>query len=64
MFLPPYSPDFNPIETIWKVIKDRFFTQWFAKTLPELIERICKALNSLASDEISSIAAVSHLVLK
>jgi len=64
VFLPPYSPDLNPIETIWKVLGDRFFTQWFAKTLPELIERICTALTSLSSKEISSVAAISHLLNK
>ncbi len=25
IYLPPYSPDLNPIEILWKVIKDRLF---------------------------------------
>ena len=64
VFLPPYSPDLNPIETIWRVLKERFFTGWVAKTLDQLIDRICHALLSLAPKDVSSIAAVTHLINK
>ena len=46
MYLPPYSPDLNPIERLWKVAKDRYFTQWYTKDREELIQRICDALRS------------------
>ena len=60
-YLPPYSPDFNPIEQIWKVLKERFFANWIAKTPEQLIERLCYAIRSLLSEEISSIASIKHL---
>ena len=34
-YLPPYSPDFNPIEIVWLCLKRDFFTSWFAKTADE-----------------------------
>jgi len=32
LFLPPYSPELNPIERLWQDIKDKLFTQTY-KTL-------------------------------
>ena len=61
-YLPAYSPDFNPIEAIWRVLKDRFFNQWIAKSPEQLMERLCEALRSLLADEAASIASVAHLV--
>lgn len=43
-YLPPYSPDFNPIERLWLRLKAEFFTDWIAKTPQELTQRITKAL--------------------
>ena len=61
-YLPAYSPDYNPIEAIWRVLKDRFFNGWIAKTPEALIERLCCAIRSLLSGEVSSISSVQHLL--
>jgi transposase len=45
VFLPPYSPDLNPIERLWLVMKDQWFSDFFAKSQDELINRLCLALN-------------------
>jgi transposase len=63
-YLPSYSPDFNPIEEIWRVLKERFFTNWIAKSIEQLIDRICQAIKSLLKDDIASIAAMEHLLTK
>lgn len=51
MYLPPYSPDLNPIERLWKVVKQRYFTQWFTKDRDSLITRICDGLLSFFNDK-------------
>jgi transposase len=61
-YLPPYSPDLNPIEEIWKFLKDQFFTNWIAKSPEQLIERLCLAIRSLIRDDIASIASMDHLL--
>ena len=43
-FLPPYSPDLNPIERLWLVIKAEWFTDFTAKNHAQLIERLDQAL--------------------
>jgi len=44
LYLPPYSPDLNPIERLWLLIKREWFTDFVAKNREELIERLDKAL--------------------
>lgn len=44
VYLPPYSPDFNPIERLWLVLKGEWFTDFIAKGHEQLIDRIDKAL--------------------
>lgn len=43
-FLPPYSPDLNPIERLWLLIKAEWFTDFIAKDKDQLIKRLDQAL--------------------
>ena len=44
MYLPPYSPDLNPIERIWLTIKARGFNNDVCKNEEKLSERLHKAI--------------------
>ena len=44
LFLPPYSPDLNPIERLWLIIKAEWFTDFIAKDRDALIDRLDSAL--------------------
>jgi len=47
LYLPPYSPDFNPIERLWLVMKSTWFANIRCKDSQALIERTDKALLDL-----------------
>jgi transposase len=60
MYLPPYSPDLNPSERLWLVMKNRYFVNWFTNSREILTDRVCKAFKSLIDNpvEVKSICAV------
>lgn len=44
VYLPPYSPDLNPIERLWLVIKAQWLTDFVARNRQALIQRLDHAL--------------------
>ena len=44
MYLPPYSPDLNPIKRIWLTIKARWFNNYVCKNEEKLLERLDQAI--------------------
>jgi len=53
IYLPPYSPDFNPIELAWSKVKATL-RRLKARTLPELIEALKQALLAITPQDIQS----------
>jgi len=49
-YLPPYSPDFNPIERLWLRLKADWFWDFIARSTQELSDRLCLALKSFIND--------------
>jgi transposase len=47
IFIPPYSPELNPAEAIWKNMK-RKFTNKLCKTLDDLSDFITKTTNEIS----------------
>lgn len=43
-YLPPYSPDLNPIERIWLIMKARWFNNHVCRNVDQLIDRLDRAL--------------------
>ena len=59
-YLPPYSPDFNPIERLWLRLKADWFADYIAQSSQELSARLCTALKSFIDDsaKTASICAI------
>jgi transposase len=50
LYLPPYSPDFNPIERIWLIMKAEYFCDIHCRDREALIARADQALCALMDD--------------
>ena len=53
--IPPYTPEMNPIEQIWKEIRKRGFHNEVFATLEKVVDRLCDTICSLSNNVISSI---------
>lgn len=51
-YLPPYSPDFNPIELMWSKVKSHL-CRIAARTKQTLITAIGKALNAVTPEDLT-----------
>lgn len=48
MFLPPYSPDLNLIEGLWKWMKEKVVYNVFYKTLPQIRKSVNAFLEGIS----------------
>lgn len=50
MFLPPYSPNLNLIEGLWKWLKEKVIYNVFYKTVPEIRKNVNAFLETISAD--------------
>ena len=62
VFIPPYTPEMNPIEQIWKEIRKIGFRNEVFHTLDKVVERLCKSICALSADTIKSITCRKWIV--
>ena len=63
IFQPPYSPEVNPVEHIWKELRVRYFANRIFPSLDDLQEHLCSSLNEFSSytDSIRSLTYFPHI---
>jgi transposase len=44
VFLPPYSPELNPVEQLWKLLRGKYFANKLYKSMKALEDNLVKAL--------------------
>ena len=50
IFLPPYSPELNPVEHIWEEIREKAMPNAALKSLDEVEQALCQELMALEND--------------
>ena len=53
--IPPYTPEMNPIEQIWKQLRSMGFRNEIFKTLNHVVNRLCDTICLLTNDLVKSI---------
>ena len=61
-FNPPYTPEMNPIEQIWKELRKMGFCNEVFATLEKVVDRLCDTISSLTAATIHSITARSWIM--
>ncbi len=60
IFLPPYSPELNPAEKVWAILK-RKFTNRLHNTLDEVSDFIKNATQELTTSRIKSVCGFEYI---
>ena len=61
-YIPPYTPEMNPIEQIWKEIRKRGFKNEIFVTLEKVVDRLCDTICSLTPAIIHSITGREWII--
>ncbi len=61
VFLPPYSPELNPIERLWLHIKHHTIRNRIYNALSDLEDTVCDFINSLNLEVVGSICNINYL---
>ena len=61
VFLPPYSPELNPVERLWQDLKDHVAFH-LHKTLPALKQRVREKLESYTDKAVASLTGYDYLL--
>ncbi len=61
IYLPPYSPELNPVERLWRYIKDIVLKNRIYETLNELEDEVCDFIKQIKIGTYQSICNVNYL---
>jgi len=61
VYLPPYSPELNPIERLWLYIKRATIRNRIYDTIEDLEDAVCDFINDLSEATIASVCNLDYL---
>ena len=61
-YIPPYTPEMNPIEQIWKELRKLGFCNEVFATLEKVVDRLCDTICALTYDSIRHITGRNWII--
>ena len=61
IYLPPYSPELNPVERLWQYIKDNVLKNRIHESLDTLENDLCNFFNSITTATIRSVCYAPYM---
>ena len=61
LFLPPYSPEINPIERLWQDLKTKLFLQTY-QTFKDMQAKVTEILLNYSETAIAKLTGFSHFI--
>ena len=61
IFLPPYSPELNPIERLWQAIKQKLFSHTY-QTLAQMQQQLSEILGTFTKAAMAKITSFSYFI--
>ncbi len=62
LYLPPYSPELNPVERLWQYIKRHVIRNKIYATLRDLENAVCDFIKNITTGEIMSNCSCDYLL--
>lgn len=62
LHIPPYTPEMNPIEQVWKELRSTEFKNEVFDSLAKVVDRLCETIRSLTAETVRSITARSWII--
>lgn len=60
-YQPPYCPELNPVERLWKYIKSKHLSHKFYVSLEEIFEEGCNSFKKLTKENVKTLCKVNYL---
>lgn len=61
IYLPPYSPELNPIERLWQYLKDNLIKNRIYNTIDLLQDSVCEFICDITKNSFQTICSVNYL---
>ena len=62
IYIPPYTPEMNPIEQIWKELRSKGFRNEVFATLEKVVDRLCETIRDLTKEAVRSITGRDWII--
>jgi transposase len=61
VWLPPYSPQLNPVERVWLYLREKHWSHRLLDTADAIVDALCRAWNALAAERLRSLTSYPYL---